>query len=298
MPDAVFSAKRILIKSSKGDNEYDLSASGSSLEFDGYLNVWSSKFEEKTLPNIKEGTKPEIVSAEKEEHRTEPPPRYNEASLIKTLEEFGIGRPSTYAPIISVIQTRQYVEKDERRRFIPTDIGEKVNKILTEHFPQIVDIGFTAEMENRFDEIASGKEEWKKVIAEFYGPFIENLDKKYGEVEKENMDETTDEVCEKCGKPMVIKRGRFGRFLACSGYPECKNTKKIAPMALKTESGEEMTCPKCNEGKVVPKKTRKGRLFYGCSRYPDCDFASWVKPGMEKTKPEQPEDEDKKESAE
>ncbi len=274
MPDAVFSAKRALVRS----GEYVLSASGSSVEFDGYLKVWPSKFEEKSLVRLEEGEALSVISASKDEHKTEPPARYNEASLIKALEEFGIGRPSTYAPIISVIQTRQYVEKNEQKRFVPTDVGEKVNKLLVEHFPEIVDIGFTAEMEDKLDEVASGEADWKKIIADFYGPFSKNLEKKYEEVEKENMDEATDEVCEKCGRPMVIKRGRFGRFLACSGYPECKNTRKIAPAALKTESGEEMACPKCGEGKVVPKKTRKGRLFYGCSRYPDCDFASWTKP--------------------
>lgn len=277
MPDAIFSAKRIVATATKDNKAYDLSASGNTLKFNGYLNIWPSKFEEKILPELNEGENLDILSAEKEDHKTEPPPRYNEASLIKTLEEFGIGRPSTYAPIISVIQTRNYVEKDEKRRFIPTEIGEKVNEILTKHFPQIVDISFTAEMENKFDKIASGKENWKKVIAEFYGPFEKNLEKKYEEVEKENMDEETDEVCEKCGKPMVIKHGRFGRFLACTGYPECKNTKKIAPTALKDKSGKEIACPKCKEGKVIPKKTRKGRLFYGCSRYPDCDFATWKK---------------------
>jgi len=276
MPDAIFTAKRILIESGK----YTLSASGSSIKFDGYLKIWPSKFEERILPDIKEGSDIRVLNAQKERHETEPPARYNEASLIKTLEEFGIGRPSTYAPIISVIQTRQYAEKNEQKRFIPTDIGEKVNKLLTEHFTEIVDIGFTAEMENKFDAVASGKADWKKIIADFYNPFIQNLEKKYEEIEKENMDESTDEICEKCSRPMIIKRGRFGRFIACSGYPECKNTKKIAPIALKTESGTEMPCPKCGEGKVIPKKTKKGRMFYGCNRYPDCDFASWAKPGQ------------------
>jgi len=276
MPDAIFTAKRILIESGK----YILSASGSSIKFDGYLKVWPSKFEEKILPDIKERSDIRVLNAQKERHETEPPARYNEASLIKTLEEFGIGRPSTYAPIISVIQTRQYAEKNEQKRFVPTDIGEKVNKLLTEHFTEIVDIGFTAEMENKFDAVASGKADWKKIIADFYNPFIQNLEKKYEEIEKENMDESTDEICEKCSRPMIIKRGRFGRFIACSGYPECKNTKKIAPIALKTESGTEMPCPKCGEGKVIPKKTKKGRMFYGCNRYPNCDFASWAKPGQ------------------
>jgi len=276
MPDALFTAKRILIESGK----YTLSASGSSIKFDGYLKIWPSKFEEKILPDINEKSELRVLDAQKERHETDPPARYNEASLIKTLEEFGIGRPSTYAPIISVIQTRQYAEKNEQKRFFPTDIGEKVNKLLTEHFTEIVDIGFTAEMENKFDAVASGKADWRKIIADFYNPFIQNLEKKYTEIEKENMDEPTDEICEKCSRPMIIKRGRFGRFIACSGYPECKNTKKIAPIALKTESGAEMLCSKCGEGKIVQKITKRRRVFYGCNRYPDCDFASWVKPGQ------------------
>ncbi|MFA4999699.1 MAG: type I DNA topoisomerase [Parcubacteria group bacterium] len=278
MPDAVFSAKRILVESGK----HVLSASGSSVDFDGYLKIWPSKFEEKSLPDLRKGESLRVLDAAKYQHETEPPARYNEASLIKTLEEFGIGRPSTYAPIISVIQARQYVDKNEQRRFVPTDIGEKVNKLLTEHFPEIVDISFTADMENKLDAVASGKEDWKKIVIDFYEPFTKNLERKYEEVEKESMDEATDEICEKCGRPMIIKRGRFGRFLACSGYPECKNAKRIAPTALKTETGEEMVCPKCSEGKVIPKRTRKGRMFYGCSRYPDCDFASWTKPAAEK----------------
>ncbi len=274
MPDAIFAATRVLIEA----GDYILSTSGNLMEFDGYLKIWPSKFEEKTVPSLQEGDKLVVLSATQERHETEPPARYNEAGLIKALEECGIGRPSTYAPIISVIQARQYVEKNENKRFVPTDIGTKVNQLLTIHFPEIVDIGFTADMENRLDQIALGKENWRKVIANFYEPFAKNLTQKYDEVEKTNMDESTDKICEKCSRPMIIKRGRFGRFIACSGYPECKNTRKIAPTALKTASGEEIVCQKCNEGKVIPKKTKKGRLFYSCSRYPDCDFASWKYP--------------------
>jgi len=278
MPDAIFASQRVLIQS----GDYTLSASGSLIEFDGYLKIWPSKFEEKTLPILQEGDKLTLIKATKENHETEPPARYNEASLIKALEEYGIGRPSTYAPTISVIQTRQYVEKNENKRFIPTDIGTKVNQLLTLHFPEIVDIGFTAEIESRLDKIALGKENWRQVITNFYEPFSKNLAQKYNEVEKTNMDETTDEICEKCNRPMIIKRGRFGRFIACSGYPECKNTRKIMAPALKTESGEEIACEKCKEGKIIPRKTKKGRLFYGCSRYPECDFASWTRPDKKK----------------
>lgn len=276
MPDAIFLNKRALIGTDL--NKYILSASGSSLLFDGYLKVWPSKFEESTIPNLQKDIVLNVLDVIKEKHETEPPARYNEASLIKTLEELGIGRPSTYAPTISLIQTRQYVEKNTQKRFVPTDIGEKINQLLMEHFPNIVDIGFTAEIENKLDTVASGKSEWKKIIKDFYIPFAEILVKKYDEVEKENMDEETDEKCDKCNRKMIIKRGRFGRFIACSGFPECKNTKKIAPMILKTELGEEISCSKCITGKIIAKKTKRGRLFYGCNRYPDCDFASWQKP--------------------
>ena len=163
-------------------------------------------------------------------------------------------------------------------RFHPTETGELVNKMLTEHFPQIVDIEFTAKMEEDLDEIAEGKEDWKKVVRVFYEPFARHLEQKYKDVEKEEIKETTDELCEKCGKPMLVKRGRFGKFLACSGYPECKNTKSLKdpPKAIG------MKCPKCGEGEVIEKRVHKGRakgkMFWGCSRYPDCDYASWKDP--------------------
>jgi len=201
--------------------------------------------------------------------------------LIKILEEYGIGRPSTYAPIISVLQERNYVFKNEDRRFEPTEIGVAVNKILVEHFPQIVDIQFTAKMEEELDAIAEGKERWQSVIEEFYGPFSQNLEKKYEEVEKQKPpEEETGETCEKCGRPMVVKYGRFGKFIACSGFPECKNAKPLQ-VAVTDKNGEKMKCPKCGEGEIVKKRTKKGRFFYGCSRYPACDYASWSKPKAE-----------------
>ena len=296
LPAAVVSTIKIVVLAKNINNEYRLSASGGSLKFDGYLKIWPAKLEERLLPSLMEKEDLDLLKADKERHETEPPARYNEASLIKALEEYGIGRPSTYAPIISVIQARNYVEKNEARRFVPTEIGETVDKILFEHFPKIVDVGFTAKMENELDDVAEGKADWRKTVSDFYVPFAENLEQKYASVEeKKKVEEPTDEICDKCGKPMVIKMGRFGRFLACSGYPECKNTKKIAGSdAVKEESGEVMKCPKCNEGLVVRKRTKKGRFFFGCSRYPDCDFASWTKP---KNKTEET-GEEKEESAE
>ncbi|MDD5098793.1 MAG: type I DNA topoisomerase [Candidatus Colwellbacteria bacterium] len=286
-PAAVMGASRATISAIGNGAEYRLSASGGFLKFDGFLKIWPAKIEEKILPPLKESEVLNLIKASSEEHQTEPPARYNEASLIKALEEYGIGRPSTYAPIISVIQTRGYVEKNEARRFVPTDIGEKVDKMLVEHFPEIVDIKFTANMESELDDVAEGKAEWKKVVSDFYMPFAKKLEEKYESVEEKKKIEAepTDEVCDKCGRPMVIKTGRFGRFMACSGYPECKNTKKIPGAdAIKGESGEVMKCPKCGEGLVTRKRTKRGRFFYGCSRYPDCDFASWTKPGVKKEK--------------
>ena len=253
-------------------------ANGNILKFDGFLKVWPIKLEEKELPALKESDSIELLGVIPNQHFTEPPPRYNEASLIKILEKFGIGRPSTYAPTLSVIESRNYVEKIDKR-FKPTEIGTMVNKVICENFPQIVDIDFTAKMEENLDEIAEGKKKWQETIRAFYEPFAKNLEEKYENVKKEVTEEKTDEVCDKCGKSMVIKFGRFGKFIACSGFPDCKNTKKI-------ESSKKLIglkCPKCAEGDVVEKRVnRKGRargkVFWGCSRYPDCDYASWVNP--------------------
>jgi DNA topoisomerase I len=228
------------------------------------------------------------------QHFTEPPPRYTEASLIKTLEEFEIGRPSTYAPIISVIQNRNYVTK-QSGKFFPTEMGNLVNKVLTENFPQIVDVGFTAKMEGELDEIAAGKEDWHKIIKEFYLPFEKNLSEKYEAVSKSDFitNTETDIKCEKCGKPMVIKFSRFGKFLACSGFPDCRNTKQLKSEPKKIG----MKCPKCIEGDIIERRVSRGRvkgkIFWGCSRYPDCDYASWtnpLNPPAEETKEKQNSD--------
>jgi len=271
-------SKQIANSKFQTSNTYILKTSGSIMKFDGFLKIWPIQFEEAELPALEENEELKLKEIKPEQHFTEPPPRYNEASLIKALEKYGIGRPSTYAPIISVIQERNYVYKNEQRRFQPTEIGELVNKILVEHFPQIVDIQFTAQMEEKLDEIAQGKEKWQKVIENFYQPFAENLEKKYQEVKKQKpIEEKTDEVCENCGKPMVIKYGKFGKFLACSGFPECRHTKQITTI-MTNDKGEKIKCPKCQKGEIVRRKTKKGRFFYGCSRYPDCDYASWTKP--------------------
>lgn len=286
MPAAIFKSSKITVLSENKDNNYELAATGSHLIKEGFLKIWPSAFEDNLLPKLKENSLIKLISINHTKHQTEPPARYNEASLIKALEEYGIGRPSTYAPTISVIQERGYVLKDEARRFVPSEIGETVTRLLIEHFPEIVDINFTASMEDKLDKIADGKEDWRKVIKEFYDPFAVHLAEKYEVVETRKNEEPSDEICDKCGKPMVIKNGRFGKFLACSGYPACKNTKKIAAEGLKNELGEEIICPKCGIGKVVRKRSKKGRFFFGCTRYPDCDYATWQNPTIKNKKDE------------
>ncbi len=266
---------------------YTFRATGQVMKFDGFLAVWPAKMEETILPEL---AKDEVLALEKLmplQHFTQPPPRYSEASLIKALEELGIGRPSTYAPTMATIQDRNYVEKDEQKRLKPTEVGFIVNDLLVEHFPEIVDLQFTAKMEDELDEIAEGKREWRPLIREFYEPFAKHLAEKYEVVEKQTPEEATDQVCEKCAKPMVIKYGRFGKFLACSGFPECKNAK---PLSKEPPKSTGVKCPECTEGEIVERRTRKKRLFFGCSRYPDCKYATWndprKKPANEKAQAE------------
>ena len=274
MHDAVIDATTALIDA----KEYTFRATGSVIKNKGWMEVYETKISEKILPELREKEKLELLNLFGEEHFTEHPPRYSEATLVKTLEEQGIGRPSTYAPTISTIQTRNYVEKNEAKRFVPTEVGKTVSDILVENFPVIVDIGFTAKMEEDFDKIAEGEEKWVSVIREFYEPFHKNLEQKYETVVKKETDEATDEVCDKCGKPMLIKHGRFGKFIACSGFPECKNTKNIKREDKKIG----MPCPKCIEGEVIVKFTKRKKMFFGCSRYPACDYASWKNPREDK----------------
>jgi DNA topoisomerase-1 len=224
------------------------------------------------LPKMERGDVLDPKAIEPKQHFTEPPPRYTEASLVRALEENGIGRPSTYSSIVETIQARGYVEQVERR-FQPTAIGEEVNDLLVEHFHEIVDLKFTASMEDKLDALAETGGDWAataKVLGDFYDPFAIELAEAERKLPKyEQRDEPTDEICVNCGKPMVIKSGRFGRFMSCTGYPECKTTKPI----LK-DTG--VKCPK-DGGMVVERKSRKGRTFYGCANYPACDFVSWDK---------------------
>ncbi len=254
---------------------YIFRASGSMIKFDGFLKVYSAKLKENILPKLSKDEILKLIKLFSEQHFTKPPARYTDASLVKILEEYGIGRPSTYAPIISTIQKRGYTEKDEQKRFIPTEIGLIVTDLLKDNFSDIVDIGFTADLEKNLDKIALGKKDWQKTLKDFYQPFHDNLTKKYKEVEKKKLEEPTDKTCPKCHKPMVIKLGRFGKFYACSGFPECKHTE---PIINKTG----VKCPECQKGEIIERKTKKGKTFYSCSQYPKCKYALWDKPINEK----------------
>lgn len=263
------------VKLAAGD--YTFRASGSRLRFSGFLEAYSKGEEEdeKVIPKLTQG---DILQAEQllpEQHFTQPPARYTDASLIKTLEEIGVGRPSTYAPTLTTIQARHYVTKEAKNLF-PTELGEMVDEIMKTYFPDIVDIDFTANMEKRLDDVEMGKEEWKQIIRDFYPNFKKSVENAAEKLEKiEIKDEETDIVCEKCGRNMVIKYGRYGKFLACPGFPECQNAKPYFE-----EAG--VNCPECG-GKVLIKKTKKGRIYYGCEHNGDgCDFMSWNKPTGEK----------------
>jgi len=329
-------------------NNYTFQANGSTVKFDGYLKVYgnsprttsSSKTNESNtnknnsnpsevvrgkmpvaenlLPDLKEKEALDLEKLIPTQKFTTPPPRYNEASLVKVMEEYGIGRPSTYAPTISTIIDRKYVEKNEEKKLQPLEVGLLVNDLLVEHFPQIVDMKFTATIEEDFDKIASGNKKWVPVIKEFYEPFHKNLEAKSGEVKKEDFLQKLGRQCPQCGGDLIMKFGRFGKFIACLKYPECKYTEKTAeeqkeedensgevcekcgaPMVMKRgrfgaflgcskypecktiKSIAKKTgvkCPKCHEGDILERKSKKGRLFFGCSKYPACDFSLWNKP--------------------
>lgn len=246
-------------------------ANGSQMKFDGYMAVYNDSDKSKMLPEMTEGEVVKKVTLTPEQHFTQPPARYSEASLIKTLEENGVGRPSTYAPTLDVIQRRYYV-KLAAKRFEPTELGEIVNQLIVEFFPDIVDVKFTADMEDKLDQIEIGKEAWQNVIDQFYKPFVKELTKAETEIEKIQIkDEPAGFDCELCGHPMVVKLGRFGKFYACSNFPECHHTKTITK-----EIG--VSCPVCQQGQVIERKTKRNRIFYGCDRYPECDFTSWDLP--------------------
>ena len=267
MTAAVFDTMKVNLT----QNGVTFIANGSQVKFDGYMAVYNDTDKNKMLPDMEEGESVKKVNTNPEQHFTQPPARFSEASLIKTLEENGVGRPSTYAPTLETIQKRYYV-KLAAKRFEPTELGEIVNSLIVEFFPDIVDVTFTVEMEGKLDEVEIGKEQWQKIIDEFYKPFEKELAKAETEMEKIQIkDEPAGFDCELCGSPMVIKLGRYGKFYACSNFPECHNTK-----AITKEIG--VICPICQKGQVIERKTKRNRIFYGCDRYPECEFTSWDKP--------------------
>jgi DNA topoisomerase-1 len=265
-------------------HRFALRVSASHLRFSGFLEVYEERTADEAangegevpelvlarFPELEPGDKLTLVQVFPEQHFTQPPPRYTEASLVKALEEYGIGRPSTYAPILGTLQARGYVRK-ENKRLVPTDMGEVVNSLIVDHFPEIVDLGFTARMEEELDEIADGQQEWVDVVREFYGPFSEQV--KAAELampELKAEPEPLGRDCPECGKPLIIRHGRYGKFIGCSAFPACRYTE---PWLEKVGA----KCPR-DGGELVERRTRKGRVFYGCSNYPACEFVSWKKP--------------------
>ena len=267
MTPAVFDTVRVDIVAA----QYIFRATGSNLKFPGFYAVWPREEDEKLLPALTAQEVLDLRSLKPEQHFTQPPPRYTEASLIKELEEQGIGRPSTYVPIISTIQDRGYVDQ-EQRRFTPTWLGETVNEVMKKHFPDIVDTSFTAEMERKLDDVEEGRQSWTEFLHSFYGDFKATMEKAEAEMNRvQKPVEEMDEVCPECGRNLVIRTGRFGRFISCSGFPECRYRRSFM-----NKTGA--LCPQCG-GDLVERKTRlKKRVFYGCSNYPTCNFATWERP--------------------
>ncbi|HZS78924.1 MAG TPA: type I DNA topoisomerase [Ktedonobacteraceae bacterium] len=266
MTAAVFDTVRVDISAA----QYVFRATGSHLKFPGFYAVWPREEDEKNLPRLTAKEVLDLHDLKPEQHFTQPPPRFTEASLIKELEERGIGRPSTYVPIISTIQERGYVEQ-EQRRFVPTTLGWTVNEVMNKHFPEIVDVGFTAEMERRLDEVEEGRQSWTEFLRGFYGDFKVTMEKAEAEMDKVKLVEELDELCPECGRKLIVRTGRFGRFISCSGFPECRYGRSFV-----NKTGA--LCPVCG-GDLVERKTRqKKKVFYGCSNYPTCNFAIWEKP--------------------
>ena len=260
------------------NGDYKFKASGSIIDFDGFMKIYEYTNEEDensvTLPILEENEELKVANLEGSQHFTQPAPRYSEASFVKLLEEKGIGRPSTYVPTITTLLGRNYVVR-EKKTLIPTDLGEIVNNILTEYFDQIVDVDFTADMERKLDDVEVGNENWREIVSEFFTPLQKAIEKAEKEISKVVIeDKVSDVKCEKCGRMMVIKRGRYGEFLACPGYPECKNAKPIVEKL-------DVPCPECGKP-IVAKKSKKGKKFFGCSGYPECSFVSWNEPVKEK----------------
>ena len=304
-------------------------ATGQTVVFDGYLKLFPDQDKDKFLPELNETDVVNLITLEGTQHFTEPPARFSDATIVKALEESGIGRPSTYAPTLSTIVDRGYVERDEKKRFLPTQIGMSVNDLLVKQFPNIVDLEFTSRMEESLDKVAEGLIEWRPLLSAFYGPLAIELAEKEKETIAEDEKAASESKCEKCGSDMTVKTGRFGKFLACTNYPECKGTKPLgnekpreAPKPVddicptcgagmvervgrfgpfiscskypecKTikridkfvsdSNGTTIACPKCQQGQIIEKRSKKGKIFFSCNRYPDCDQAFWDRPTGEK----------------
>ncbi len=287
MANAVYNTLRVDIGADQpavppDKRKYHLRVSGSTIKFPGFLALYEDARDEdaeldedegRILPDLDAGDRLDLLELLPEQHFTQPPPRYTEASLVRTLEEFGIGRPSTYAPIVGVIQDREYVIK-QNKRLIPTETGRVVNDLLAKHFPDVMDYNFTARMEDKLDEIAEGKREWRPMLSEFYTPFIRQLQVAQATIPSMQREETIGRDCPVCGKPLVIRYGRFGKFIGCSDYPNCKHTEPwLERLGIPCP-----VCAKTHGGEIVERRSRKGRVFYGCSRYPDCEFTSWKRP--------------------
>ncbi len=282
MAEAIVAEKLIEIEAfySEKTSVYTLVATGQKVRFDGWYKVFGkAPIKEQELPPCEKDEKLNLVEVRPLQKFTEPLPRFTEATLIKELEKHDIGRPSTYAPTISTLYERAYIEKMEGKKIGPTPIGKTTIDFLVKHFANIVDLSFTAEMENDLDFIAQGKGEMVSTMEEFWGPFEKQVIKVAEEADKMKVQvEESDEKCEKCQRVMVIRYGRYGKFLACSGFPECKNTKTLAaPTGL--------TCPECG-GNIVVKRTKRGKTFWGCDKWPECKFASWTKPAAKNSESE------------
>ena len=275
MPSAILEKTSISVECQGKQDKYLFKSNFYNLDFDGFFNIYPyskpSDLQKKPLLENKERLK--IKKITPKEHLTQPPPRFNDASLVKTLESFGIGRPSTYSPIISVLQQRGYVMRDKGKAFVPTEIGILVNGVLSKHFSDIVDYKFTSQIEEKLDDIALGKLDWASMVKEFYIPFKDNLEKKYIEVSKDDLAPVveTKEKCPKCGNNLVLKLGKYGKFLACSDWPKCSFTKSV-------NSEFSMKCPQCKTGDIIMKRNKRGQMFYACSSWPKCNFASSYKP--------------------
>ena len=341
MPEAIFDASTIdidAVQTRLGASQHQFRSTGQTMKFDGYLKIYPEKSTELDLPQVEKNEELQLAKLINDQHFTKPPARYSDAGLVKELEKHGIGRPSTYAPTIATITARNYVNRDENKKLFPTDIAFVVNDLLVAHFPQVVDFKFTAKMEDDLDRIAEGKVDWQPVIKEFYNPFHTNLENKYNEINKQDImpEEKSNEKCDKCGASMIIKTGRYGKFLACSAFPDCKNIKGMdngdgtskngerseemkkleekhkgekcekcgEDMAIKTgrfgpflactgypkckniknineKAKTGVKCPTCGKGEIVQKRSRRG-IFYACDQYPDCKNALWGKPTGEK----------------